>query len=124
MSNPKKALAAFNAAPIRVAGFEVYPITLRYAAILEEVESPVITGRSNGVIACWTDTLFVLTHPATTSRDLLASGRDTFDAEVERWSDRVPTGIAIRIIQAVLRQTRIAMGVNPDADGGDDEKNR
>lgn len=123
MANPKKALAAFNAAPISIDGIDVQPISLRYAAVLEAIGSPVVTGVTTGVLSCWTGTLFVMTRPAGESRALLATGRDAFDAAVDVWAGEIPAGTAVKLIQAVLRQTRIAMGVNPDGDG-DEPKNR
>ena len=60
--NPKRALAALNAAPARVGRHEIRPLTLGLAAILEEIGSPLSGGPAPSGVGGWVGTLFALTR--------------------------------------------------------------
>lgn len=127
--NPKRALAALNAAPARVGRHEIRPLTLGLAAILEEIGSPLSGGPAPSGVGGWVGTLFALTRPAAESKALLAGrdGRAAFERAAAEWADGVAVAEAAELVRAAAHAAITAAGVHPDGDGGeggeDAEKN-
>ena len=121
MSNPKRALAAFNApAFVEVAGHRVYEITLGMAGILEAIGSPLSTGVMPETVMGWAATLYAMTRPPGESRAKLAAmGAENHAAEADAWADTLPAAEASALIRAVGAANARSRGIDPETDEED-----
>lgn len=126
--NPKRAMAAICAGDRRVGGATVHEITLGSAAVLEQIGSPLVSGRSVSEMAEMIPTMFAMTRPSREAMAILAAaGAEGFKAAAFDWADTLPVASGREIAQACADAARRVAGVAPqgapDEDGGDAEKN-
>lgn len=121
MKNPSAALAAVNAPlTIRIGPYEVRDITLGLAAVLEAIESPVVTGSRPADLSGWAPTLYAMTHPVADSRRLLtASGVEGYVAAALQWSDDLPLALGRELIEAVTAAINRIKGISAEDDAGE-----
>jgi hypothetical protein len=103
MDNPKAALAAINAIGETVGKVTLTEVTLSKAAILEQIGSPVMSGKKSKDITLGDvlPTLFVLATPALECKRLLAD--KSFDKAVTEWGDSIPVMDGTKLVQAMKR---------------------
>jgi len=103
MDNPKAALAAINAIGETVGKVTLTEVTLSKAAILEQIGSPVMSGKKQKDITLGDvlPTLFVLATPALECKRLLAD--KSFDKAVTEWGDSIPVMDGTKLVQAMKR---------------------
>jgi hypothetical protein len=108
--NPKLVVEAFLPDLLAIGEIKLRPITMGTTLVLEKIDCPLVdeeniaaakknkgkftTPLSNDDIA---RLVYVLTHPAKSSRILLESGRQSFDAEVYDYVDRIPIANMVKL---------------------------
>lgn len=124
--NPKRTLDALTGGGENVRGVVVREITMGLSAVLEAIDSPLVTGVKPETLAAMLPTLFVMTRPAAESQRLLTSGgiAALTTAAVE-WSDGFSTEHGLEMCAACGRAVRRVARVSPqgvpekDGDGVD-----
>jgi len=121
-------MAAVCAGDRRAGGVTVHEITLGSAAVLEQIGSPLVSGRDVTGMAGMIPTMFALTRPSREAMAILAAeGPEGFKAAAFDWADTLPVAagreIALACADAARRVAGVAPQGAPDGDGGDAEKN-
>jgi hypothetical protein len=120
---PARTLAAIMEAEATIVkGVSVRNFTLGLAAVLEEIESPLLNGRPPTSHAEIVINIFVMTRPAAESQKLLAKGFDAFRAAAFAWADKLDISDAQVILTQALGKILRAVGVI-GAGAGEQEKN-
>lgn len=119
--NPKRSRKAMMATGTKTAGGCVANVlSLGLSVILEDIESPVSDGKIPKKARELMEFMFVMTHPAEESQQLLAQGRDVFNADTIRWASDVDMTDAPKVAAvccATLKRLNAVSG------GGGSEKN-
>ena len=110
--DPIKALDALIPMPIKVGigGLLVRPMTLGMWAVLERIESPLITGKDAKDTLELLPSLYLLTHGA---QEYL---RGNIVELAMAWADTVPYGTMKLIYKAATRQIKTVTDVAPESD--------
>lgn len=103
MDNPKSALAAINACGEKVGKVTLSEVSLSKAAILEAINSPVMSGKKAKDITLGEvlPTIFVLATPAFECKRMLAD--KSFDRAVCEWGEGIPVMDGAKLVQAMKR---------------------
>lgn len=89
-ARPSRGRDAALACGVSAGDCKVREITMAIGALLEEIESPLSTGRKPESSREMLPTFFIMTRPAAESQELLAQGRERFDKAVMEWADTLP----------------------------------
>lgn len=120
--NPSAALDALTSpATTKVGRFEVHELTLGTMAILQKIGSPIATRGKDLDFPAIVELLYVLTRPASETRQILAGGRDAFEAAAYAWADGVTNAEATKMIQAAFAATGRVHAANPSSEDPGEE---
>lgn len=113
--NPKRSRKAMMATGTKTAaGCVAKTLTLGLGVILEDIQSPVADGKVPKKARELMEFMFVMTHPAEESQQLLAQGRDVFDVATMRWAGEVDIldapGVAAVCCATVKRLSAVSGG--------------
>jgi hypothetical protein len=112
--NPKRALEAVLGGGENVRGVTVREITLGLSAILEAIDSPLVTGKKPDTLGEMLPTIFAMTRPAAESQRLLtAGGPAALAAAAVEWADALDTRHGMELAAACGRALRRVTRVSP-----------
>lgn len=98
---PSRGRESALACGVQAAGCHVREITLATGALLEQVGSPLMDGRTPENFMDMLPTFFVMTRPPAESMALLAQGDEAFDAAMIGWADTLPPSAFVDLSKAV-----------------------
>ena len=122
--NPKRSRKAMMETGTKTSGgFVAKVLTLGVSVILEDIDNPVADGVVPTKAREMMEFMFVMTHPATESQQLLAQGRDVFNAATIAWASEVDMG-EVRPLAEVCCATLKRLNAVSGGSGGSEKNAR
>lgn len=119
MSNPKSSIEALFPKPIDCGfGVSVYPLTLAHYALLEKINSYLVSGDHTPDAIEVIRTLYICTHSA---KDVMSNFGE-LDYLAFEWAENLPPRLNTDIVSAIRQQIVAMRKVAPIVDDGNSKK--